>query len=298
MGRQPAGPGRLTLVAFDGDPTPAEGYERGAGHASPEMVDSRRATGDRWLFAVIGLLAGVALVLGAVLLWPADDPALTTADVDAAVAQALAGQAQPVAATDAYEQASPSIVGVKAIRDGEEPTIGTGVVINDQGQIVTANHVVFGADQIEVQFHDGSVSQARLVTNEAPLDIAVLSSDERPGTAWPAVLGNSRTLQIGDPVYAVGNPLGLSNSISAGIISGLGRNIPFPGDDAVFEDLIQFDAAVNQGSSGGPLLNADGHVVGIVTALADPAGQGFFIGIGFAVPIDIAAGGAADGPSQ
>jgi putative serine protease PepD len=112
-------------------------------------------------------------------------------------------------------------------------------------------------------------------------------------------LGNPRTLQVGDPIYAIGNPLGLTGSISAGIISGLNRDIPFPGEEGlVFENLIQFDAAVNQGSSGGPLLNAQGHVVGIVTALADPAGQGFFIGIGFAVPIDRAASGAADGPSQ
>ena len=253
----------------------------------------------RWLYATVGLLAGLALALAVVIFWPADETALTRTDVDTAVAQALADQAVPLLASEVYELASPSLVAIRAIRGDDESNIGTGVIINDQGQILTSNHVVFGADQIDVQFADGTVTQARLVTNETVLDIAVLSVADKPAAAQPTVLGNPRTLQVGDPIYAIGNPLGLTGSISAGIISGLNRDIPFPGEEGlVFENLIQFDAAVNQGSSGGPLLNAQGHVVGIVTALADPAGQGFFIGIGFTVPIDRAASGAADGPSQ
>lgn len=254
---------------------------------------------DRVFYVLVGLLAGLAVALAAVVFWPSDDDSLTAADVDSAITRALADQVEPGLATGAYEQVSPSLVAIRALRNGQEPTIGTGVVINEKGQILTANHVVFGAEQIDVQFYDGTVTQSRLVSNETSLDIAVLATTDRPPTAWPAVLGNPRTLQIGDPVYAVGNPLGLTASISGGIISGLERDIPFPDDSGmVFENLIQFDAAVNQGSSGGPLLNSEGHVVGIVTALADPAGQGFFIGIGFAIPIDIAAGGAAEGPSQ
>ena len=286
-------------MTSDVESPPGRAHDRTMPEPGTIAPRAGRSASKPWLVALVGMLAGLSIALAVVLLWPNNEAELSTEDLDAAISRALASQTQPVGAAGAYEQASPSIVGVKAIRDGEEPIIGTGVVINDQGQIITANHVVFGADQIEIQFHDGSTSQARLVTNETILDIAVISSADRPPTALPAVLGNSRTLQIGDTVYAVGNPLGLSNSVSAGIISGLGRAIPFPGDDGlVFENLIQFDAAINQGSSGGPLLNADGHVVAIVTALADPTDQGFFIGIGFAVPIDIAAAAAADGPSQ
>jgi S1-C subfamily serine protease len=286
-------------MVFDPDlPRPDEQH-RAPTETTASPYQPSTATGDRWFYATVGLLAGLALALAAVVFWPIDEAALTPADVDAAIAQALSDQAGPPLASEIYERASPSLVAIRAIRGDDESNIGTGVIINDLGQILTSNHVVFGADQIDVQFADGTVTQARLVTNETVLDIAVLSVANKPATAQPAVLGNPRTLQVGDPIYAIGNPLGLTGSISAGIISGLNRDIPFPGDEGlIFENLIQFDAAVNQGSSGGPLLNADGHVVGIVTALADPAGQGFFIGIGFAVPIDLAASGAADGPSQ
>jgi S1-C subfamily serine protease len=102
-------------------------------------------------------------------------------------------------------------------------------------------------------------------------------------------------LRVGDEVYAVGHPLGLVGSMSAGVVSGLNRSIPVEGDRTL-DQLIQFDAAVNPGNSGGPLLNRGGQVVGIVTALANPAEQGFFVGIGFAVPIGAAAGVAGAGP--
>src|SRR6516165_4023369 len=115
-----------------------------------------------------------------------------------------------------------------------------------------------------------------------------------PSMIVPAVLGGG--VRVGDDVYAVGHPLGLVDSLTAGVVSGLNRSIPVPGG-ATLTGLIQFDAAVNPGNSGGPLLNRAGQVVGIVTALANPSQQGFFIGIGFAVPIGTAAGGAG-GPEQ
>jgi S1-C subfamily serine protease len=111
----------------------------------------------------------------------------------------------------------------------------------------------------------------------------------------PAVLGGG--VRIGDDTYSVGNPLGLADSITAGVVSGLNRSIGREDGGGELKGLIQFDAAVNPGSSGGPLLNRQGQVVGIVTALANPTGQRFFVGIGFAVPITSAGGGARIPPS-
>ena len=272
----------------------------------PPAADPSASAHRPWLYVALGLCAGLAIAFGTWALWPSDDQQLTAADVDSAIDDALEAQSNDSAAgTVAYNQIAPSLVAVRAIHDDDPETehgasnLGSGIVINDQGQILTANHVIAGADSIEVVFPDGSTTTARLDSNDTEMDIAVLSPNGITGVTVPAVMGNSRTLQIGDPIFAVGSPLGLTGTLSAGVISALNRNIPFPGDtEMVLSNLIQFDAAVNQGSSGGPLLNTDGQVIGIVTALADPAGQGFFIGIGFAVPIDIAAGGTIDGPSQ
>ncbi len=177
---------------------------------------------------------------------------------------------------------------------GQKNGLGTGVIINEQGAILTANHVVSGASSIRVIFADGTRGSAQIVSQDATKDIAVLAADATPEVLVPAVMGGG--VNVGDEVFAVGHPLGLVNSLSAGVVSGLGRAIPV-NDSTELEDLIQFDAAVNPGNSGGPLLNRSGQVVGIVTALANPSEQNFFVGIGFAVPI-ATAGGAAGGPSQ
>ncbi|MGZ4806150.1 MAG: S1C family serine protease, partial [Ilumatobacteraceae bacterium] len=176
----------------------------------------------------------------------------------------------------------------------EDASSGAGVVINAQGQILTARHVVDGAESIEVTFADGTQSSATIASQQASNDIAVLSPAQPPSVIVPAVLGGR--LQIGDDVYATGHPLGLVDSLSAGVVSGLNRTVPISGGQTL-TGLIQFDAAVNPGSSGGPLLNSAGQVVGIVTALANPADQTFFVGIGFAIPI-ATAGGAAGAPQQ
>jgi S1-C subfamily serine protease len=171
---------------------------------------------------------------------------------------------------------------------------GAGVVIDDSGQILTARHVVTGSESIEVTFADGTQSSATIASEQADNDIAVLVADTLPSVIVPAVLGGG--VRIGDDVYATGHPFELYNSLSAGVVSGLNRTVPIA-ESQTLTGLIQFDAAVNPGNSGGPLLNRAGQIVGIVTALANPAQEGFFVGVGFAVPI-ATAGGAAGAPQQ
>jgi S1-C subfamily serine protease len=200
-------------------------------------------------------------------------------------------------ATAVYQTIRPSVVYITAERAGggpEDSMSGAGVVISAQGQILTARHVVTGAQAIQITYADGSQGTAQIASEQADQDIAVLAPDAPPALIVPAVLGGG--VQVGDDVYAVGHPLGLADSLTAGVVSGLNRTIPVEGGVAL-NGLIQFDAAVNPGNSGGPLLNRAGQVVGIVTALANPSQQPFFVGIGFAVPI-ATAGGAAGAPQQ
>ena len=220
-----------------------------------------------------------------------------------AVAEGLeAAAAEPARSAQVYETIVPSLVVIRAGRSegaaGEDggalEGLGTGVIVNADGAILTARHVVAGANEIEVTFADGTEAMAVVASEDAENDIAVLEADRSPEVIVPAVLGGSG-LRVGDETFAVGHPLGLVGSLSAGVISGLERAIPI-GNGQTLRGLIQFDAAVNRGNSGGPLLNRDGQVIGIVTALANPSEQGYFIGIGFAVPIGAATGGAA-GPA-
>jgi S1-C subfamily serine protease len=249
------------------------------------------------------------LVLLALALWwrAAAAPApLTATDVDQAVHSAIE-QAQrdqrsaPQDATAAYQAITPSLVVVTAQRAGSgapgapgEAGLGSGVIINATGNVLTALHVVDGAERIQVEFADGTKATAQVAASQPDNDIAVLAVDELPQVVVPAVLAGPPP--IGGAVFAVGNPLGLRDSLSAGVVSATGRGIAADGGPRL-AGLIQFDAAVNPGNSGGPLLNRAGQVVGIVTALANPTRQGFFVGIGFAVPIGTAAGGAG-GPQQ
>jgi len=196
-----------------------------------------------------------------------------------------------------FRTIQPSVVFISAAPDGagpDEAASGAGVVVDANGQILTARHVVQGATSIEVTFSDGTKSAATIVSEQPDNDIAVLKPAQLPGILVPAVLGGG--VQIGDDVYATGHPFGFADSLSAGVVSGLDRTVPIA-DGQTLKGLIQFDAAVNPGNSGGPLLNRAGQVVGIVTALANPADEKFFVGLGFAVPIGTA-GGAAGAPQQ
>jgi len=204
-------------------------------------------------------------------------------------------RAEPATSVAVYQQILPSIVAIETERgtpNGDGDGFGTGVIVNANGTIMTAFHVVEGAARIRVTFVDGTRGRADVVEADPDNDTAVLVPTRLPEVVVPAVLGGG--VQVGDETYAVGHPLGYADSITAGVISGLDRSVREGGK--TLRGLIQFDAAVNPGNSGGPLLNRGGQVIGIVTALANPGRSDAFVGIGFAVPIGGAGGGP--GPSK
>jgi S1-C subfamily serine protease len=197
----------------------------------------------------------------------------------------------PPVAEKIFRTIQPSLVLIEATGADGSSALGSGVIVDRQGQVMTADHVIEGARDIQVTFADGTKSAARVASSMPDRDTAFLQPDQPPSVIVPAVVGGG--MKVGDDAYSVGNPLGLADSMTAGVVSGLDRSIEREDGSGSLDGLIQFDAAVNPGSSGGPLLNRQGQVVGIVTALANPSGQRFFVGIGFAVPIS---GGGGGGP--
>lgn len=209
---------------------------------------------------------------------------------------------------EAYQRILPAVVlvrgypddgeeGTKGMQEGKaEVNRGTGVVIVDSGIILTNLHVVYGARRVKVVFADGMESDAAVIGERPEHDLAVLQAKTLPDDLVPATMRSTHGLRPGDQVVAVGFPFGIGPSASAGVISGLGREHVSQEGKRLLTNLIQFDAAVNPGNSGGPLVTADGHVVGIVTGLLNPTEQRVFIGIGFAVPIENAAAAAGLSP--
>ena len=229
---------------------------------------------------------------------------LTVQDLRAAIEEAFEERAQPTA-SDAYEVIRPSVVRVRGLPEpgaGElegfvaDESVGTGVVIVEDGTILTNLHVVHGAKSIKVVFHDGLEADAVVIGAQPEHDLAVLQAKTIPDDLWAATLRSTQGLRPGEPVIAVGFPFGIGPSVSAGVISGLGREYQTVDGKRVLTNLIQFDAAVNPGNSGGPLITPEGEVIGIVTGLLNPSEQRVFIGIGFAVPIENAAGAAGLSP--
>ncbi|ODT08069.1 MAG: serine protease [Mesorhizobium sp. SCN 65-20] len=164
-------------------------------------------------------------------------------------------------------------------------SLGSGFIIDaEQGIVVTNNHVIADADEIEVNFPDGSKLKATLVGTDTKTDIAVLKIDPKVKPLTAVKFGDSNKMRIGDWVMAIGNPFGLGGSVTVGIISARNRDI----NSGPYDDFIQTDAAINRGNSGGPLFNMNGEVIGINTAIISPSGGS--IGIGFSIPAEIAAG--------
>ena len=262
---------------------------------------------ERWAWA-----GAVALVLVTAVGWNASldtrPAALTIKQIDAAIRQSIEDKPLVSPTTRAYEAILPSVVRVVGLMtegdDGSdamaeglvERGVGTGVVIIDNGTILTNLHVIHGAKRVKVTFMDGSESEAVVISTQPQNDLAVLRAKTIPDDLEAATMRSTADLAPGDQVLAVGFPFGIGPSASAGVISGLKREFRSPEGRQRLTNLIQFDAAANPGNSGGPLVTMDGEVVGIVTAILNPSQQRTFIGIGFAVPIENAAAAAGMPP--
>jgi S1-C subfamily serine protease len=268
---------------------------------APARPQSRFSWRDpRLLWSCIALLAAALLVTGTLATRPAARQ-LTQKDVDAAVMRTLETNVLPSAASKAYGAIIPSVVRVmgfgkdKAGKE-EEKGVGTGVVIVDKGIILTNLHVVAGAETIKVTFSDGLETTASITGMQPENDLAVLQADKIPDDLIAATMRSTADLMPGDNVAVVGFPFGIGPSVSSGVVSGLKRSFRSPEGQQEMSNLIQFDAAANPGNSGGPLINMNGEVLGIVTAILNPTQQRTFIGIGFAVPIENAASAAGMPP--
>ena len=220
---------------------------------------------------------------------------LTQKDIDAAVLHTLHSKDLPSQSSKAAAVVQGAVVRVVAFsadpknKDTDiESGLGTGVVIKDDGTILTNFHVVAGAKKLRVTFFDGTETEAFVISVQPDKDLAVLKPQKIPDDLEAAILGSSQQLAPGDIVVAVGFPYGIGPSVSSGVVSGLNRNFKSPDGQQMLKGLIQFDAAANSGNSGGPLVNASGEVVGIVTAILNPTSAGTFIGIGFATTIESA----------
>jgi S1-C subfamily serine protease len=182
-----------------------------------------------------------------------------------------------------------------AAQEDEPDSVGSGVIIDDKGTILTNLHVAASAEHLKVIFFDGTESDAEVVGAQPEDDLAVLLPKRIPDDMKPATLASTKGLMPGDMVVATGFPFGIGPSVTAGVVSGLKREYMSEGKTKL-KNLIQFDAAANPGNSGGPLVNKDGEVLGIVTGILNPTGQRVFAGIGFAVPIENAAAAAGMSP--
>ena len=250
-------------------------------------------------------LTGAALAIAAVQLWPdsgggsPDAAAPKTADTSGNSADTgsegkLTLDSGCLSAADIYEQVRPAVVEITRTSGGRTPFgpqaqgMGSGILIDDQGTILTNEHVVAGADSLEVKFADGTTLPAQVLGSDPGDDLAAIRVEGAGPDLTPASLGDSEALRVGDPVLAIGNPFQLEGTLTEGIVSATGRPFSPSGSSRPIRDMIQTDAPVNPGNSGGPLIDCHGKVVGINTALENPTGDSVNVGVAFAVPSNTA----------
>ncbi len=251
---------------------------------------------------LLGVLAGAALVGGIV--WSRDDNSSSKAAATASTttaSQTISGSASssssaPLPAAEdfsaLYDKVRPSIVRITTGAQATDPFsgggsggLGSGIVLDKQGDILTNYHVVRGFNTVTITFSDGTVASADVVGKDPGNDTAVVKTNADPSVLMPAVLGDSSQAKVGSFVAAIGNPFGLDGSFTTGVVSGLNRTLTSSSDGRPIRGLLQADAAVNPGNSGGALINAKGEVIGINTAIENPTG-GSFAGVAYAVPIN------------
>ncbi|MBI1877482.1 MAG: trypsin-like peptidase domain-containing protein [Chloroflexi bacterium] len=216
----------------------------------------------------------------------------------AAIAEA---DAEELLLINLYERVNPSVVNIvvtvedQALPGSEEDLFpsqgqGSGFVYDQEGHIITNNHVIADASKVEVTFHDGSSAQATVVGADPDSDLAVVKVDVSAESLRPVTWGDSDQLLVGQRAVAIGNPFGLSGTLTTGIISALKRSLPTETGAFRIPEIIQTDAAINPGNSGGPLLNSHGEVIGVNTAIVPrrtALGERSFLGVGFAIPSNL-----------
>jgi S1-C subfamily serine protease len=246
---------------------------------------------------VVGVLGWIAIAAG----WISsdDDTTILSSPAPLASASSNSGNGGGQNVNDIYEQDSPGVALIEATKApsptpfdpfGQErggTATGSGFVIDDQGHILTNAHVVDGADSVQVTLGDNADTlDAKVVGEDPSTDVAVLQVDDAGDQLHPLSLGDSKDVEVGDPVVAIGNPFGLDRTVTAGIVSAVQREISAPNGFTI-RDAIQTDAPINPGNSGGPLIDAAGRVIGINSQI-ESGGNGGNVGIGFAIPIDTA----------
>lgn len=296
------GPAQLAAPAAAAADGAADAPPRAPGRLARAWAGARAAVARRP--APLWALGGALFATAALLLVYASvhrPRPLTQEALEAAVRHMLEKEPLPSPYAKAAEAIAPSVVRVTGLMDDKDDgtedaekralnrSLGTGVVILDNGTILTNLHVVWGAKRIKVRFHNGHESEAAMINMQPENDLAVLKASSLPDDLEAATMRSTSDLRPGDQVVAVGHPFGIGPSVSGGVVSGLKREFRDPEGKKLLTNLIQFDAAANPGNSGGPLVTMDGHVVGIVTAILNPTEARTFIGIGFAVPIENAA---------
>ena len=194
-----------------------------------------------------------------------------------------------------YENVNRSVVNINTKASLRDPLfmfeqtaegLGSGSVLDKRGHILTNHHVISGAQIVGVTLADGNLYEANVVGSDPQNDIAVLKIDAPPDSLFPVSLGDSSTLKVGQHIFVIGNPFGLERTLTTGIISSLNRTLPSKKNGTLIKGIIQIDAALNQGNSGGPLLDSQSNLIGMNTAIANPSRTGESTGVGFSIPVN------------